>query len=219
MANGYGFSFQPGSNDIAMGGSGASRQASPASNIEIRSLRLPKVEAPRSVAPMSLLQSPGSAGAPAGFDPRFLNLLSAAFRPVVPAQAPMLPPSQGASNTVSRPYAGPMTQGQPYRAPDSSNPFAPAPPATPEYVGDVPPSQGQGYSDFDSMLPHSTYDPILDMEDRAEKYATRLGGGENFWDNVASYLATQAYPVPRPATSAPPRIIAENPVGGGGSWA
>jgi len=198
------------------GGRSMSPQSSPASNIEVRSLRLPKVSAPRAVAPMSLMQPQGG-GTTTGFDPQFLNLLASAFRPVVPAQAPMLPPSQGASNTVSGPYAGPMSTQPAYRAPQG-NPFAPAAPATPEYVGDVPQGQPQGLFDPNDVM--GEIDRQFQNEQAAERYATRLGGGENFWNNVSTFMANQN-PAPEPPRRNynTPNFTVDNDLFGGGSLA
>jgi hypothetical protein len=81
MPAGIGFSFAPGSQDIDMQGGGrlGGARAQPGSSVEVKSLRLPKRDAPGSVAPLSLLGSQGGAGAPAGFDPQFINLLASAF--------------------------------------------------------------------------------------------------------------------------------------------
>lgn len=69
--------------------------SSPASAVKVLSMRLPKREAPHALAPQALLQSPGAAGAPAGFDPMLLQLLMRAF--VSPQETPTLPGGNGPS--------------------------------------------------------------------------------------------------------------------------
>jgi hypothetical protein len=88
-----GFSFAPGSNDLPMqGGMGRASVSAPASAVKVLSMRLPKRENPHALAPQALLQSPGSAGAPHGFDPNILSLLMRALAPgQATAGVPVMP--------------------------------------------------------------------------------------------------------------------------------
>jgi hypothetical protein len=92
MPPGIGYSFQPGSSDIPMqGGASGGAASAPASAVKVLSMRVPKRAASSAIAPQALLQSPGSAGAPGGFDPMLLQLLMKAFAPPQTNGVPNIP--------------------------------------------------------------------------------------------------------------------------------
>jgi hypothetical protein len=66
MANGIGYSFQPGGQDIQTDatGSASGRGLSPQEAVKILSLRIPERPSPTAIAPMPLLTSQGGAGVP-----------------------------------------------------------------------------------------------------------------------------------------------------------
>lgn len=235
MPPGIGYSFSPNVQDINVrgGGVGGGRTggASPASNIEVRSLRLPKREAAQSVAPQSLLTSPGGAGAPAGFDPQFINLLTNAFKPqglVGTGPAPSSPgmPSQ-ASQSGGGGSQGGGSQSPVYRAP-AGNPFAPAPPATPEYVGDVPQQAAPSlWDDANNPLTwlspwerehgaladtHQNFADPYAQADRRVRQTGLWGVGEDYLRS----LLRQDVPLDRPVT--PTHVGVDNDLLGDGGW-
>jgi hypothetical protein len=131
MPPGIGYSFAPGSDDIPMqGGMSGGSASAPASAVKVLSMRVPKKAASAAIAPQALLQSPGSAGAPGGFDPMLLQLLMKAFAP---------PQSNGVPNTPSMsgtPSEAPRQMGRPTIG-SMGSASAPLPP--PRIIpGDVP---------------------------------------------------------------------------------
>lgn len=113
MPNNVGFSFQPGSqSNTMMGGRQPNAPLSQPSAVEIKSLSLPNRNIPNSIAPQSLMQAPGAAGAGVGLA-QLLPLLMAAFAPKAnglgPMQAGMGAPFQGAQSPQGSPFA-PMAE-------------------------------------------------------------------------------------------------------------
>jgi hypothetical protein len=85
MPPGIGYSFAPGAPEQGQGGMRAQAPAgSQPASVKFLNLRLPKQEAPNTIAPMALLQSQGSATP--GLDPELIALLLETFKPV--PQAP-----------------------------------------------------------------------------------------------------------------------------------
>src|SRR3990167_916792 len=105
MAGDIGYRFQPGRGDLAIG------QATPkplaGSNIKTLNLRLPKRAMVGSIAPRSLLESPGSAGAGA---PSLLNSIAAALQAPQPqAASSIVPPDVAQAGPPPLPIQSPVS--------------------------------------------------------------------------------------------------------------
>lgn len=135
MANGIGFSFEPGQQSVPVSGSNRA-VGGPQSAVEIKHLLIPNRFVPGQIAPQQLLQSAGGGG---GLDVDILRRLMQAFapqgqQPSVPtlAQSPM-GPQQTNQPSNEQPASG-MTWsgigGIPGGQPPSAPPVAPPPVVT-----------------------------------------------------------------------------------------
>ena len=137
MANGnIGYRVQPGVGDVAGGNEGTPPSLSPA-NIKVLNLRIPKREAAGSMAPRALLQSPGSAGAPA------LNIIEALTHLLAPPPTPAPPvPQVPPMPETPAPQMAPPPQAPPTPSAPQVPPLPQptAPPALPT-INRPPPNQ------------------------------------------------------------------------------
>ncbi len=128
----YGYSFQPGQQNIRMGGgTGGPPPSSPQSAVEVKSLTIPQRNVPGQIAPQALLQSPGGGGQ---LDTELLRRLMAIFAPA--GQQPGVPTLNGTpplygQSAMSGPQVPMMPGGNDYYLPG-------------QYIGQVP--QGEAPS-------------------------------------------------------------------------
>lgn len=107
MPPGIGYSFQPGA-DQAMGPGGQQGKsvAPPASSVKVLSYRMPKQDVRGAIAPASLLNASGAAGAATGgLSPQLLSLLLSAFSAPTPNH--VNPPQERPPNSG---FQGPADQ-------------------------------------------------------------------------------------------------------------
>lgn len=181
--NGIGYTFQPGSQQIPVGGN-QNNSGGPQSAIQVKSFTLPNRFVPGQIAPQALLQSPGGGGGP---EVDIFRRLMSLFAPqgqqqgVPTLQAPPIYPSPfsmvgakpGLNQTLPVPME-PQPQAPPFRTqpvpnptPNQDVPQTPSMPAPPRIIpgdsdqrpGDRPPAAPEypGIAGFDLSTPSGGY--------------------------------------------------------------